>query len=371
MLKEIVKAFWVVFVAEMGDKTQVLAMTFATRFNILEVLLGITIGVVLNHGIAIVLGRYLTKFIPMSKIQILSGAVFLIFGFLSLLDNDEDEEDNTKQSYGPIITVALAFFLGELGDKTQLAAMTLAAESSSAIFTLAGTTLAMLATSSLGIVVGSKVGGKIPEEIIKIASSVVFLFFGIVKLYNTIDIAEPIVYVLALGLIVMIEILLIRRYLISVKEKITPIRQAAQKLYEQTKMLEKSIDSICLGEDKCGTCDGTSCLIGFIKYILKDARANEQYYMDSIIDVSKFINKGYSRESLIKALALIIKDYEEYGWDKNPRFIVNQIRLVIEEILLGYNIDEFSNTGTYLKKLKSKDEQIAYNVIKEIENIIL
>lgn len=177
MIQELVKAFFFIFVAEMGDKTQILAMTFATQYKVQKVLLGVLIGSALNHGIAIVLGSYLSTLVPLDKIQIIAGLMFIVFGLMALRSHDEEKEDN-KRSFGPVLTVALAFFLGELGDKTQLTAMTLAVDSEYPAFILLGAVLGMLATSGLGIFIGTIIGDKVPEFTIKIISSAIFIFLG-------------------------------------------------------------------------------------------------------------------------------------------------------------------------------------------------
>jgi len=251
MLGELIKAFFLVFVAEMGDKTQIIAMTFATQYTVAEVLLGVLIGVVLNHGIAIALGSYLSEIIPMNLIQIIAGAIFVVFGILSLREGKEDDEKENKKKYGPIATVAVAFFVGELGDKTQLTAMTLATEGRYPIFILMGTTLGMLATSGLGIFVGSKIGEKVPDILIKIISSFVFLFFGTLKLFQTVParFISPltiVVYFIVLSLIVYVLIrkLLYSRNLVEksvLKEVAATLHVQSQKLSEVVKKILKNI----------------------------------------------------------------------------------------------------------------------------------
>ena len=211
MIKELIKAFMLVFAAEMGDKTQIIAMTFATQYMVKEVISGVALGVIFNHGLAIILGRYLSTLVPMDFIQIIAGFMFVIFGIMALKDEDMDKLEEDK-GMSPVLTVALAFFIGELGDKTQLTAMTLSTEGNYPLFILMGTTLAMMATSSMGIFVGSKIGDKIPEVFIKIASSFVFLFFGIFKLFNVLpkeylSVLNVSIFLLTISLV---EILLIK-----------------------------------------------------------------------------------------------------------------------------------------------------------------
>lgn len=218
MITELIRAFLLIFAAEMGDKTQIIAMTFATQYKVKEVLAGVFLGVFLNHGLAIVLGRYISRLIPMGWIQLIAGIMFVIFGLLSLKEEKEESSEN-KKGFGPIITVALAFFIGELGDKTQLTAMTLAAEGNYPFFILAGTILGMIATSGLGIFIGSKIGEKIPDIFIKVISSLVFVFFGTLKLYKwlPIEFSNSYYSIIYFIIIISIQIILIRRLILTRK----------------------------------------------------------------------------------------------------------------------------------------------------------
>ena len=186
MLQEFIQSFLLIFVAEMGDKTQILAMTFATQYKLGSVLLGIFVGVLANHGLAVLVGTYLSDILPIQTLQIIAGFCFIAFGLWTLKpENEENEVQNRKKrNFGPMLTVAAAFFIGELGDKTQLTAITLAANSRLPIIILTGTVSAMMLTGGLGIFVGTKIGDKIPKSIIKIAASAIFILLGFLKLYT-------------------------------------------------------------------------------------------------------------------------------------------------------------------------------------------
>lgn len=359
MIKELIRAFLLIFAAEMGDKTQIIAMTFATQYKVKEVILGVIFGVILNHGIAIILGRFISKLVPMSLIQIIAGIMFVIFGILALKDEEMDETKD-KKIFSPIMTVALAFFIGELGDKTQLTAMTLSTEANYPIFILMGTTLGMVATSGLGIFVGSKIGEKIPDIAIKIASSVVFVFFGSLKLINTIpnDYINIVNIILYLLIIFIIEIVLINKLLNNRKSKDTsPMKEAASKLYNQTKALKETLDSICLGEDKCGKCMGATCLIGYTRFILKEARENGNYYQDAIINIDSLIKKGYDNSKVIEALSMIIIDSVNNNWDNNENFVINKIRKSLETIIFGESLNPNIDLKEYFRVAKKKNNK--------------
>ena len=371
MISEMLRAFLLVFAAEMGDKSQIIAMTFATQYRKRDVIIGVTLAAVLNHGLAIVLGHYLSSLIPLDIIQIIAGFVFILFGLTSLQDEELDDFD-AKKSFGPIVTVAIAFFIGELGDKTQLTAMTLASEAISPLFILIGTTSAMVTTSTIGIVIGSKVGDKIPDLLIKIVSSFVFIIFGLVKLYEVI----PESYLTSMNisifftLILSIEIYLVWKLTYKRKYRISPMKKAAQDLYVQTETLKQSLDSICLGTNVCGTCSGKSCLIGFVRFIIKEARENELYYDGFTMDVDKFIKKDYDRKQVIQSLGLILADYYKYKWEDDDEFVVKKIKDALERLLFQRTINETQDLDKYILEVNKIDEklgklletEIAYNL---------
>ena len=367
MVNEMIRAFLLVFVAEMGDKSQIIAMTFATHFKKRYVIAGVAIAAILNHGLAIILGRYLSKVIPLNFIQIIAGFVFIIFGIMSLKDEELDEFKSSR-TVGPVATVALAFFIGELGDKTQLTAMTLASEAISPLFVLIGTSTAMVATSAVGILVGSKIGDKIPDVFIKIVSSLVFIIFGTLKLYDVLpnEFLRPIYIVSFLSIVIALEVYLIARLTKSRRITRSPLKEAAKNLYLQTEALKKSLDSICLGTDVCGTCSGKSCLIGFIRFIIKEARENEAYYESFTLDVDKFITKDYDKEELIKSLGLIIADYNLYKWEDKNDFVVSKIKYSLEHLLFNKSIDEACDKDKYIKEVKKIDKRIAKLLEAEI-----
>ncbi|MCW3489213.1 TMEM165/GDT1 family protein [Dethiobacter alkaliphilus] len=182
---ELFRAFILIFIAEMGDKTQILAMSFATRFPVKKVLLGIFLGSLLNHGLAVLLGSYIAEFVPVNVMAIIAGVIFIGFALWTLkTEGDDEEAEEPKISYGPVVTVALAFFIGEFGDKTQLAVITLATDATYPAGILAGAVLGMIVTGAIGIIVGKKLGHKIPEKAIQLVAASVFMLFGLIKLYE-------------------------------------------------------------------------------------------------------------------------------------------------------------------------------------------
>jgi len=131
-----------VVLAEMGDKTQLLAMAFATRYKASTVMWGVFAATVFNHFLAVLAGNYLTNLVPLHYVQIAAAASFILFG-LWTIRGDELEGEDKRFHFSPFWTVAIAFFIAEMGDKTQLATVALAAKYQAVMPVLAGTTAGM------------------------------------------------------------------------------------------------------------------------------------------------------------------------------------------------------------------------------------
>lgn len=172
-----------IFVAEMGDKTQLVALSFATKLKPLKVILGIFIGTIVSHLMAVLIGQNLNLIIPLQYLKSAIGLSFIAFGVWTLKGDSLDKRSGEKQSrIGPVMTVAVAFFLAELGDKTQLATISLAAEYRSFLGVWVGSTVGMVAADSLAIILGVIAGKKLPEKVIKYASALIFVVFGLIIL---------------------------------------------------------------------------------------------------------------------------------------------------------------------------------------------
>lgn len=179
-----IKALLFVVAAEMGDKTQLLAMAMAGKYRAKQVLAGVFIATILNHALAVAVGNYLSSFIPINIIKIIAGISFLIFGLWTLRGDKIDDEDNKKSKFGPIATVAIAFFLAEMGDKTQLMTIAISADYHQPLYVLMGTTTGMMISDGIGIICGAWMCRHIPDIYIKWTAGLIFIFFGTLELYN-------------------------------------------------------------------------------------------------------------------------------------------------------------------------------------------
>jgi putative Ca2+/H+ antiporter (TMEM165/GDT1 family) len=174
-------SFAVIFVAELGDKSQLMALTFATRFKPWPVLVGITVATAVVHAVSVGIGYGLGATLPTGWISLVAGLAFLAFGAWTLRgDKLTDEEKNKAErtTGSAIVAVGGAFFLAELGDKTMLATITLATQHGW-FGTWLGSTIGMVAADALAILVGRLLGRHLPEKAIKYGAAALFAIFGI------------------------------------------------------------------------------------------------------------------------------------------------------------------------------------------------
>ncbi|WP_392466454.1 TMEM165/GDT1 family protein [Arsenicicoccus cauae] len=178
----------VIFAAELGDKSQLMAMTFAARYRARDVLLGITAATALVHlasvGIGYAIGDVFAD--AQGAIQVVAGIAFLAFAAWTLRGDEltDDEAAKARNSRGmALLAVGTAFFLAELGDKTMLATITLATQEGW-FGTWVGSTLGMVAADALAIGAGALLGRKLPERTIKIGAALLFLAFGVVMVVS-------------------------------------------------------------------------------------------------------------------------------------------------------------------------------------------
>ena len=175
-----------VVLAEMGDKTQLLAMAFATKYKASKVMLGVFIATIFNHALAVAVGNYITRFQSAEIwIQGIASLSFIFFGLWTIRGDKLEGEENRTSKYGAVATVAIAFFIAEMGDKTQLATIALATKfPENPLWLLVGTTTGMMIADGIGIILGIVMCKRIPERTIKLVSAAAFIFFGFLGSYG-------------------------------------------------------------------------------------------------------------------------------------------------------------------------------------------
>jgi Ca2+/H+ antiporter, TMEM165/GDT1 family len=180
----VVAAFALVVLAEMGDKTQLLAMTFAAKYNPYKVLLAVFLATVAINAIAVLAGQLLTTVIPLDIISFAASLSFIGFGLWTVRGESLVSKERGLSRFGIVATVAIGFFLAELGDKTQLATISLAAQYNNAVSVLIGSTLGMLVADTVGIVIGVVFCRRIPQRVFKWFSVLLFAAFGLVGVFE-------------------------------------------------------------------------------------------------------------------------------------------------------------------------------------------
>jgi putative Ca2+/H+ antiporter (TMEM165/GDT1 family) len=176
----------VVALAEMGDKTQLLAFILAARFRRpLPIVLGILCATLLNHGLAGAFGTWITTVISADILRWILGASFIGMAIWTLIpDKIEDEETQIASKLGVFGATFVTFFLAEMGDKTQLATIALAAHYAAPLLVIAGTTLGMLIADVPAVFLGNKFADKIPMRLVHGIAAGIFAVMGVLTLLH-------------------------------------------------------------------------------------------------------------------------------------------------------------------------------------------
>ncbi len=183
LLTAIASAFGIVFLAELGDKTQLLAVNFGSRYTPRQALIGLILGYGAASLIAVVVGGLLGANLPQRPIEIVGGLIFISFGLRALRPEREQgtQVETSRLRSSAAATIGLAIFIGEMGDKTQIATTTLAARSTP-IGTWIGATAGAAASGMIGVVAGSLIGDRIPAAVMSWLSATLFVTFGLALL---------------------------------------------------------------------------------------------------------------------------------------------------------------------------------------------
>lgn len=171
----------VVALAEIGDKTQLLAFILAARFKKpLPIIAGILCATIVNHGLAGVLGAWITSAVSPGILRWILGASFIGMAIWTMIpDKIEEEETQVAKSFGVFGATLITFFLAEMGDKTQIATVAMAAHFASPVLVVIGTTLGMLLADVPAVFLGDKLANKIPIKLVHSIAAGVFALLGV------------------------------------------------------------------------------------------------------------------------------------------------------------------------------------------------
>lgn len=173
----------VVALAEIGDKTQLLAFMLSARYRkSWPIVMGILVATLVNHGLAGVLANWLAEYVSPLALGWGLGIVFLAMAVWVLIPDKLDDAEVKASRYGVFVTTLMAFFLAEMGDKTQFATIAMVAQYQNYFGVVAGSTLGMMLANVPAVLLGSKLAHRIPVRAVHIAAAVIFACLGLIAL---------------------------------------------------------------------------------------------------------------------------------------------------------------------------------------------
>lgn len=173
----------IVALAEIGDKTQLLAFILAAKFRKpVPIIVGILVATVANHAFAGAVGSWITLMVAPETVRWVLGFSFIAMAIWTLIPDKFDEDDAKLARYGVFGTTLIAFFLAEMGDKTQVATVALAAQYHSLISVVAGTTIGMMIANVPAVLMGDRIANKMPVRLIHAIAAGIFAVLGIMTL---------------------------------------------------------------------------------------------------------------------------------------------------------------------------------------------
>ena len=185
-MESFLAALGLVFIAELGDKTQLVALGFGARHRLAPVLAGVVAAYATTNLLSVVVGGLLGAAFPTRAIGLVGGVLFLGFAVWTLRSGDEDDEELEETGDRSVFwTVYAAMFVAELGDKTMLATATLAAQGNPVLVWF-GATIGIILSGTLGVLLGRFFGARLPEDVTRIGSAVLFAVFGLVLIVTNV-----------------------------------------------------------------------------------------------------------------------------------------------------------------------------------------
>ncbi|MCB1892744.1 MAG: TMEM165/GDT1 family protein [Rhodocyclaceae bacterium] len=173
----------IVALAEIGDKTQLLAFILAAKFRKpVPIIFGILIATIANHAFAGALGSWITSILGPETLRWILGVSFIAMAIWTLIPDKFNENEAKQTRYGVFVTTLVAFFLAEMGDKTQVATVALAAQYQAFISVVAGTTLGMMIANVPAVLAGDKIANKMPVRLVHTIAAAIFALLGVATL---------------------------------------------------------------------------------------------------------------------------------------------------------------------------------------------
>jgi putative Ca2+/H+ antiporter (TMEM165/GDT1 family) len=186
-MESLIVSAGVVALAEIGDKTQLLAFILAARFKKpVPIILGILVATIANHGLAGALGAWITAMVSPEILRWVLGLSFIGMAIWTMIpDKMEDEKDaRVTEQFGVFGATLVTFFLAEMGDKTQIATVAMAAHYATAVMVVIGTTIGMLIADVPAVFIGDKLSSKLPMKLVRSIAAAIFAILGLATLFG-------------------------------------------------------------------------------------------------------------------------------------------------------------------------------------------
>ena len=196
------KVFLTEFIAEMGDKTQLMLIALTSKYKLRDIILGTGVAILVLNGIAVLAGGLVSRFIPDWLIKMIAALAFLYFAISTIVGDKDEEEENAGKSkikFAPL-AVFCTFFVAELGDKTQLTAITFGANEgmSAAFIVWIACSLGLFAADVIGMLIGYLLKSKTPDGLLNTLAFIIFSVFGVFTLYQGLNLMLKTSYPLAI-----------------------------------------------------------------------------------------------------------------------------------------------------------------------------
>ncbi|MCX9012413.1 MAG: TMEM165/GDT1 family protein [Candidatus Methanoperedens sp.] len=177
-LAPLLTTFSLIAIAELGDKTQLTVIALSAGYDRVKIFAGVILAFMLVTGLGILVGETLFQYVPANLIKIIAGLLFVIFGIWILSSRESCDTEERSSLSNPLFSTFSMIAIAEMGDKTQLSAITLAAKYDSPYLVFAGAILALASISLMGIILGKKLCEVVPLPKIKLGAGILFILFG-------------------------------------------------------------------------------------------------------------------------------------------------------------------------------------------------
>lgn len=196
------KVFFTEFIAEMGDKTQLMLIALTSKYKLRDIILGTGVAILVLNGIAVLAGGIVSRFVPDWLIKMIAALAFLYFAASTIAGDKDEEEENAGKSkikFAPL-AVFCTFFVAELGDKTQLTAITFGANEgmSAAFIVWIACSLGLFAADVIGMLIGYLLKSKTPDGLLNTLAFIIFSVFGVFTLYQGLNLMLKTAYPVAI-----------------------------------------------------------------------------------------------------------------------------------------------------------------------------